>query len=718
MKEHILYYQRLLDHDPHNVDARLRLGAVWRSLARHDLAVPQYAAAARQLAKDGLLLEAIAACKAIFEMEPSHTETQLFLASLYARQPAGGAVVRVVEPPPPDAVDADELIVLQPTDAVQEFSEEELEASILESLDGEPVDDETGDEEDLDLLTTHELDTLTRAADARDDLEADELDDMERRLTIERPAPGIFRRLADGDGLDERTTVERPGLFTAHLPTPPSLPAPPTEAPRGVSINYPDRVLRRALNLSMSWDANRPGHPHARPPANEPHTVEIPDALLDSLNAEPERLPEAPSTPPPVGDSDSWPRATPTDDPRRTTDARQVPRPKRPEAPPTTDRPRTGSGPWPVPASNADHHGATRVASIFTDHTVVSQTGSGPRPLPLPPLPEPPPAGDSSGHTRVARPHPGVAPIVEPADPLALPTPAAATPSYDRIEVVSPAALSVTRRDVPNTPLFSRMSPQTFMDLLKRIDLRRIPAGENVIDDDHRPLGLFIIINGQVDIMRRAADGTIKFLATMGRGEFFGEFELLTGRSHSAIVKATNAVDLLHLSDEVIADLAESDPTIWDVLWDFYHQRLLNNLLATSPLFHALGAAERSALATRFERHFVDAGDNIVRRGARGAGLYLILNGAVDVIDPEHEPEILTRLRDGDFFGTVSSVKGQPATATVRAAEDSTLLVLDRESLRAVMDSHSETRAAIEALVENRLMLAGRTGYSRLGMPK
>src|SRR5699024_10299910 len=47
----------------------------------------------------GLALEAIAACKAILELDPKHTETQLFLARMYARVPdAGGASARIARP--------------------------------------------------------------------------------------------------------------------------------------------------------------------------------------------------------------------------------------------------------------------------------------------------------------------------------------------------------------------------------------------------------------------------------------------------------------------------------------------------------------------------------------------------------------------------------------------------------------------------------------------
>lgn len=590
MKEHIVYYQQLLERDPDNVEAHLRLGALWRSLHRHDLAVSHYAAAARHLAREGFLLEAIAACKAIFEMEPQHTETQLFLASLYARQPAG-ASARVAQPAPRDLpAEDDEIILLEPSQAVQEISEHELNDALRSSG--------------------------TTASAEHDALNLDEdLDDL------------LVEEGEEGDDLDLLTTAELPPL-TRDTPPP------------GLSFHDPDRVLRRALNLSVGWE-------------------------------------EAPQPAPATTESgDRWRRPD--------TGARPLPPRPGPSRPQTEE--------------------TTRVASIFTANTVIgAPTGA-------------PPSADTRS-TRVERPRPGAAPALPDApDPHPV---AAAAPSYDRYEVISPAALSVTRRDVPDTPLFSRLSPMSFMELLRRIDLRRVPSGEAIIDEVRRPLGLFIVVNGSVEVLRTTEDGTPRLLATMGRGEFFGEFELLTGRSHSAVVRALDAADLLHISDEVIADLAEKDPSIWDILWDFYHQRLLNNLLATSPIFRDLTPDARARLGARFEHRFIDPGQIITRRGERGAGLYLILAGSVVVVDPDQAGRgPVAELHAGDFFGAISAVTDQPAAVQVQAADECTLLLLPREDLRAALAPYPAAQEALRRLASSRMVQIGKTGYSRIGVPK
>jgi hypothetical protein len=87
LRKYLVFYQKTLREQPDNIEARLRLAAVYRDMGREANAIEEFGTASRLLARQGLALEAIAACKAILELDPRHTETQLFLARLYARVP-------------------------------------------------------------------------------------------------------------------------------------------------------------------------------------------------------------------------------------------------------------------------------------------------------------------------------------------------------------------------------------------------------------------------------------------------------------------------------------------------------------------------------------------------------------------------------------------------------------------------------------------------------
>lgn len=57
----------------------------------------------------------------------------------------------------------------------------------------------------------------------------------------------------------------------------------------------------------------------------------------------------------------------------------------------------------------------------------------------------------------------------------------------------------------------------------------------------------YVIISGQVEVIRELPDGQHVSLAQLGKGEYFGESSLLTGRRRNASVQAISQVDLMCL---------------------------------------------------------------------------------------------------------------------------------------------------------------------------
>jgi hypothetical protein len=112
LKKFLVYYRKRIERNPENVEARLRLATVFREMGQRPRAIEQYEAAAQLLDDQGLALEAIAACKAILELDPSRVEAQYFLARLYAQTPdatdTSARVARPVEPAEED--DPHELV--------------------------------------------------------------------------------------------------------------------------------------------------------------------------------------------------------------------------------------------------------------------------------------------------------------------------------------------------------------------------------------------------------------------------------------------------------------------------------------------------------------------------------------------------------------------------------------------------------------------------------
>ena len=90
-------------------------------------------------------------------------------------------------------------------------------------------------------------------------------------------------------------------------------------------------------------------------------------------------------------------------------------------------------------------------------------------------------------------------------------------------------------------------------------------AGSELIHEDGSDTSLFIIVEGEVEVI--AGDGRRgRPVATLGPGEFFGEMSLMTGERRSATVRAVTDVRLLEITKLAIAPILEASP---ELVWRF-----------------------------------------------------------------------------------------------------------------------------------------------------
>jgi small-conductance mechanosensitive channel/CRP-like cAMP-binding protein len=96
-----------------------------------------------------------------------------------------------------------------------------------------------------------------------------------------------------------------------------------------------------------------------------------------------------------------------------------------------------------------------------------------------------------------------------------------------------------------------------------------------------------------------------------------------------------------------------------------------------------LSADQRGRLLDGTRVLLYAAGEAIVREGARGNSMFLVMRGEAVVTLANTSGEV-ARLHDGDFFGEMSLLTGEPRTATVTAATDCRLLEIGVDAFRRV----------------------------------
>jgi small-conductance mechanosensitive channel/CRP-like cAMP-binding protein len=111
-------------------------------------------------------------------------------------------------------------------------------------------------------------------------------------------------------------------------------------------------------------------------------------------------------------------------------------------------------------------------------------------------------------------------------------------------------------------------------------------------------------------------------------------------------------------------------------------------VLGRAALFNGVQTSVLERLAERISLHSFTMGDNLIVQGTQDNEMYLLVEGAVDVIvTVEDKDVIITRLQVGQYFGEMSLLTGEPRTATIRAATDGAAYRIDRDAVAPVLES-------------------------------
>lgn len=104
-------------------------------------------------------------------------------------------------------------------------------------------------------------------------------------------------------------------------------------------------------------------------------------------------------------------------------------------------------------------------------------------------------------------------------------------------------------------------------------------------------------------------------------------------------------------------------------------EQQLHELLGRIPLFERLNRRELQAVARILYRRRYDAGEFVFRQGDTGIGMFIIERGLVTILN-EPAGQVLTELREGDFFGEVALLNETRRSASARARAETTLLCM------------------------------------------
>lgn len=128
-------------------------------------------------------------------------------------------------------------------------------------------------------------------------------------------------------------------------------------------------------------------------------------------------------------------------------------------------------------------------------------------------------------------------------------------------------------------------------------------------------------------------------------------------------------------------------------------------LLEGVHLFASLEQEDRFELAADLQRLAIPTRETVVRQGDSGDTLYVIAEGAMDVLvrtDASPDPVRVATLGAGDFFGEMSLLTGEARRATVRAATPVVLYELSRDTVADLIGRRPDVADTLSRAVAER----------------
>jgi CRP-like cAMP-binding protein len=257
---------------------------------------------------------------------------------------------------------------------------------------------------------------------------------------------------------------------------------------------------------------------------------------------------------------------------------------------------------------------------------------------------------------------------------------------------------------VPRLPLFSELSRAGLRALIEAFDVRVVAAGGVVIEEGQPGTEAFIVARGELEVRRVAHGGEPIVLARLQSGQVFGEMALVSRAPRAASVVAVRPSMVLAASVEQLEAIAARAPEVGEQLATFCRERMLQNLVRTSPILRAVDPAERGDLVSRFETRTFEPGDYLMKKGDVASGLHMMASGEVEVTtaDASGERFVIAKLGPGDVVGEVAMILRRPHSADVVALHPTVTLHLSGPSFQEMLRAHPTLLAELYDLAIKR----------------
>jgi small-conductance mechanosensitive channel/CRP-like cAMP-binding protein len=129
----------------------------------------------------------------------------------------------------------------------------------------------------------------------------------------------------------------------------------------------------------------------------------------------------------------------------------------------------------------------------------------------------------------------------------------------------------------------------------------------------------------------------------------------------------------------------------------------LTERLSAVDIFSPLTTEELARLAAAAGSHTYAPGETIIRAGEAGDSMFVVNRGAVEVrVSDGGQPRTVASLGEGDFFGEMALLTGQPRAANVVAAEETEVLEIGHGAMKQLFEANPDLVESLSHTVAER----------------
>ncbi len=130
-----------------------------------------------------------------------------------------------------------------------------------------------------------------------------------------------------------------------------------------------------------------------------------------------------------------------------------------------------------------------------------------------------------------------------------------------------------------------------------------------------------------------------------------------------------------------------------------------HELIKKIPIFKTLSDSDLNRLSDSLRLKPLKQGQALFWKGDEGTALYIVKKGTIKIVLPSAEGEeiIVTMFSEGDFFGEMALLDGEPRSADAVAIEPSEVFILSRADFLSFLQSNLNAIKSILSLLSKRL---------------